>query len=131
VHCMVRNTHCPASFAVGSRDTLLQLWDVNNQKLTWQAKNLPNDELDLKIPIWDTDVEFLSYLNTHSLATCTAYSDIREYDLRSQAKPVLSTKLFGDSENKKDIFQQREIYLAKIIQSSVNPQHLFVVTQEG
>ncbi len=55
--------------AFGSKDQLLQIWDINDQKQIqskkpkWMAKNLPNDELDLKIPIWDTDVEFLSRTN--------------------------------------------------------------------
>ena len=46
------------------------------------AKNLPNDELDLPIPVWDTDIEWLSRTNQYSVAACTAYCDVREYDTR-------------------------------------------------
>lgn len=94
------------------------------------AKNLANDELDLKIPIWDTDMEWLSRTNTFSLVTCTAYCDVREYDTRSPRKPVAAVKVFGD-QNGNDIFQQKELYLAKIIQSKLNDSHVYVVTQEG
>jgi hypothetical protein len=66
------------------------------------AKNLPCDHLDLPIPIWDTDLTFLSSVGPQSFATCTAYGDIREYDTR-QRKPVTASELFDDNEGK-DIF---------------------------
>ena len=94
------------------------------------AKNLPNDDLDLKIPIWDTDMVWLSKTNAYSLASCTAYCDVREYDTRGPRKPVISTKVFGN-QNKTDIFQAKELYLSKIIQSKLNDSHVYVVTQEG
>ena len=31
-----------------------QVWDVEHKKEVWKAKNLPNDELNLEIPMWDT-----------------------------------------------------------------------------
>jgi hypothetical protein len=65
---------------------------------------LPNDELDLAIPIWDTDLVYLSSVNQYSIATCTAYCDVREYDLRGQKKPVINNKIFNDNEGK-DYFQ--------------------------
>jgi ribosome biogenesis protein NSA1 len=67
------------------------------------AKNLPNDELDLKIPIWDTSIAYLS--NAYSLVACTAYSDVREYDTRGPRKPVTAVKLFGN-ESGKDRYQK-------------------------
>ena len=37
------------------------LWDVSmkSDKFKWQARNLPNDDLDLQIPIFDKDACFL------------------------------------------------------------------------
>ena len=81
------------------------------------AKNLPNDELDLKIPIWDTSMDYLSRTNAYSLVACTAYSDIREYDTRCPRKPVIATKLFGNTlqnSDNKDRYQNPEIYLNNI-----------------
>ena len=40
--------------------------------------------------MWDTDMTFLPLVNNYSLVTCTAYSDVREYDLRGQRKAVLN-----------------------------------------
>ena len=95
------------------------------------AKNLPNDELDLPIPIWDTSVEFLSLCNKWSLVTCTAYCDIREYDTRCPRKPVQAVKLFSNNYEGKDIRQSSELYLSKIFQSKINENYVYVVTQEG
>lgn len=48
VTCMAQNPYQRSRFVVGFKDTLLQLWDINDQKKpVWQARNLPNDELDL------------------------------------------------------------------------------------
>lgn len=68
------------------------------------AKNLPNDELDIKTPIWDTSVTYLGRENQHSLVACTAYCDIREYDTRCPRKPVTAVKLFAKGADSKDIF---------------------------
>jgi len=67
------------------------------------AKNLANDDLDLKIPVWDTSIAYLSKTNGYSLVACTAYCDVREYDTRSPRKPVTNVKIFGN-ESGKDIF---------------------------
>lgn len=78
---------------VGSKDSLLQIWDVNkaNKKPLWQAKNLPNDELDLQIPIWDTDACYLE--SNTNFVVCTAYGDIREYDTREgRRRPIVNTR---------------------------------------
>lgn len=92
VTCMKHNPHNISQVVLGSKDQLLQLWDINNaDKPVWVARNLPNDELSLQIPIWDVDVEWLSRTNAHSLVTCTAYCDVREYDIRRPRKPVMNT----------------------------------------
>lgn len=48
VTCSLQNPHSNNQVAVGCKDTLLQLWDLaKDKKPLWQARNLPNDELDL------------------------------------------------------------------------------------
>ena len=113
---MKHNPNAIDDIAIGSRNQLLSLWDLNacsSGTPKWVAKNLPNDELDLPIPIWDTDIEWLSRTNQYSVVTCTAYCDVREYDTRGQRKPVIATKVF--QLNEKDSYQQRELNLNKII----------------
>ena len=81
---------------MGFKDTLLQLWDINDQKKpVWQARNLPNDELDLQIPIYDTDI---CHLNEHLICVTTGYGDVRDYDTRGQRRPLNSVKVTKDKE---------------------------------
>lgn len=80
------------------------------------GKNQPNDELDLKIPVWDADVHWLSRSDRSSIVCCTAYSDIREYDTRGARKSVISSKVWGNQSGK-DKFAKRELYLSRIFQS--------------
>lgn len=57
---------------------------------------MANDELDLAIPIWDTDLTFLtsSVPGAYSMVTCTAYGDVREYDTRDgRRKAVINNKI--------------------------------------
>ena len=68
------------------------------------ARNLPNDELDIKIPIWDTSIAYLSTLNAYSLVACTAFCDVREYDTRCPRKAVTAVKLFSKESDSNDIF---------------------------
>ena len=100
MHCAAKNPSNDLEIAIGSKDQLVQIWDVETCKQTWSAKNLPNDHLDLKIPIWDTDIEWLSRTNTYSMVTCTAYCDVREYDTRGPRKPVYSGKVFDNTNDR-------------------------------
>lgn len=116
VHCAARNPNNIYDVAFGSKDQLLQIWNLkeSKEKPKWLARNLPNDHLDLKIPIWDTDIEWLSRTNQYSLVTCTAYCDVREYDTRGPRKPVHNSKVFSQNDGK-DGFQLKEMYLTKIL----------------
>lgn len=129
---MKANPLNPEQIAIGSKDQTVQLWDINAvstgaikefkgvQQPMWHAKNLPNDHLDLAIPIFDTDLIFLSDVGPFNLVTCTGYGEIREYDTR-QKKPALAVDLFDDNDGK-NIFQQKSgTYLSKIFNSKCRP----------
>lgn len=65
----------------------------------WKAKNVANDFLDLRVPIWITDLHILPTSTKDSLeiVTCSAYRHVRYYKTSQQRRPVttwdLSTKL--------------------------------------
>ncbi len=52
------------------------IYDINSNKVSFKAKNLPNDELDLKVEMWDTDILSLSN-SVNSIYTSTAYGEVR------------------------------------------------------
>lgn len=51
------------------------IYDINANKVSFKAKNLPHDELDLKVSMWDTDIVNLSN-NPNAIYTSTAYGEV-------------------------------------------------------
>jgi len=74
--------------ATGGKDrqNSLKLWDLETKSKVFTSKNVRNDFLELEVPVWDSDLVFLS---AHSLATCSRHGYIRVYDTRSQRRPIL------------------------------------------
>lgn len=60
----------------------------NPPSRVWKAKNLPDNDFDLEVPIYDTCAEYLPY-STNEFVTTTAHGEIRLYDTRAQARPVM------------------------------------------
>jgi ribosome biogenesis protein NSA1 len=39
-------------FAVGGKEHLLSVWDIETQQRTFKARNVPHDFLELRVPVW-------------------------------------------------------------------------------
>ncbi|KAF9171186.1 WD repeat-containing protein 74 [Mortierella sp. AD011] len=62
----------------------------------FKAKNVKNDHLDLRVPVWNTDFHFLSQYDTTRIAVGTRNHQIRVYDTKSGARrPVVDAEV-GD-----------------------------------
>ena len=80
-------------------NTPMLLFNVEQKKIEFKAKNLPHDELNLKIPIYDTcAVEVKS--NPRNVYVSTGYGDIRLYDMKASAKPILNKNVSKNKINK-------------------------------
>lgn len=81
----------PNLIAVGGkeRNNNLKVYDLAAQKEIFSSKNVPHDNLELEVPVWDSDLSFVNN-SDHCLATCSRYGYIRFYDYRQQRRPVLS-----------------------------------------
>jgi len=65
----------------------MRIYDINKNVISFKSKNLPNDELDLQVPIYDTDVcEEIKNQNVFYIST--EYGSIRTYDRRAKTRPV-------------------------------------------
>uniref|UniRef100_A0A131XRG4 Putative wd-repeat protein n=1 Tax=Ixodes ricinus TaxID=34613 RepID=A0A131XRG4_IXORI len=75
--------------ATGGKENDLKLWDLENmQKPVFQAKNVRNDFLDLRVPVWVTDMQFLS--DSDKVVAITGHHQVRVYDPGSrQRRPVV------------------------------------------
>ena len=78
--------------------TLLS-YDLIKNKIDFTAKNLPNDELSLKIPIYDSDLYEIQN-NPRLFYVSTGYGEIRMYDKKASSKPILNSKIFKNKINK-------------------------------
>ncbi|KAH8308792.1 hypothetical protein KR059_001780 [Drosophila kikkawai] len=69
------------------RQNNLKVYDLSSDgKQIFTSKNLPNDYLQLEVPVWDSDVGFVDGPNV--LATCSRTGYVRLYDTRKQRRPV-------------------------------------------
>lgn len=71
------------------RKNNLKVIDLTSNTVVFSTKNLPNDELDLEVPVWDTDFSFIS---SNIISTCSRHGYVRVYDSKQQRRPVLSYK---------------------------------------
>lgn len=79
--------------ATGGKENPLKIWDVTSpQQPIFCAKNVRNDWLNLRVPVWETRTEFLP--GTNQVVTSTGYSQVRLYDPSSpQRRPVIELQL--------------------------------------
>ncbi|EDL33358.1 WD repeat domain 74, isoform CRA_b [Mus musculus] len=75
--------------ATCGKENALKVWDLQgSEEPVFRAKNVRNDWLDLRVPIWDQDTQFLP--GSQKLVTCTGYHQVRVYDpVSPQRRPVL------------------------------------------
>ena len=73
-------------------NTPLLLYNIEKEKIEFKGKNLPHDELGLRIPIYDTSLNEVKN-NNRLIYVSTAYGEIRLYDLRASPKPSLNKKV--------------------------------------
>ena len=81
-----------SKIVTGGKEHDLQIWDLNKSlsEPIFRAKNVPNDKLELRVPIWVSDFCFPDNTSSDSIAAVTRYGDIRLYDTRNeQRRPVL------------------------------------------
>ena len=74
---------------MGGKNHDLTVWDLETKAVTFRARNVPHDSLDMPVPIWITDI---GWTTEGSIYTSTAYNQIRAYDLR-QRRPVKDISL--------------------------------------
>lgn len=70
---------------MAGKDVLPFVYDMNKVVVSWRGKNVPNDELDLKVPINDVDAFFF---NSKNVACANNDYKVRLYDVRgNKTKP--------------------------------------------
>ncbi len=60
----------------------------SNYLSSFEAKNVPQDKLRLRVPVWITCLSFLGADN--KVVTGTAYKHMRVYDTKADRRPIMS-----------------------------------------
>ncbi|XP_042295478.1 WD repeat-containing protein 74 isoform X2 [Sceloporus undulatus] len=92
---MRQNPEHPHHVATGGKENCLKVWDLcQPQEPIFKAKNVRNDWLDLRVPVWEKDMQFLP--GSEKIVTCTGHHQVRLYDPSCpQRRPVLEAT-FGE-----------------------------------
>lgn len=88
------------------------LYDSEKTLITWNAKNVPNDDLDLRVPVNDVDATF--FKGGKQLACAHAHNKVRVYDVRTNKQ-----KPSADYHLKLDLVYNKT-FLTKIVVNSYN-----------
>jgi hypothetical protein len=95
----VKNSYVTQEIFVLSKDTTVCIFNLDKQEVSFKTKNLPNDELDLQIPILDVDL-CQSKQNHNIFYTATGYGEIRTYDKKVKPRPILNKEIIKNKINK-------------------------------
>jgi hypothetical protein len=96
---MIKDSQATREFFCLFKDTPISIFDLDKNEISWKAKNLPNDEFNLKIPVWDVDVAN-SKSNLNLFYTATAFGEIRTYDRKVKPSPVNDNKVLNGKINR-------------------------------
>ncbi|KAG8228928.1 hypothetical protein J437_LFUL007320 [Ladona fulva] len=78
--------------AVGGVEADLSLWNLEAEdKCIFKAKNVPHNYLELRVPIWVSDIAFMP--DGQKIATCSRHGHLRLYDPKAQRRPVLNMQI--------------------------------------
>jgi len=81
--------------ASGGLENCLKIWDLNSPgKVVFRSKNVKPDWLQLRVPINDTNIEFVP--NSGQIVTTTGTHNIRLYDPKAPSRRPVAETSFAD-----------------------------------
>lgn len=86
IECCVKTSD--GKVLTGGKENELKLWDLETQKTLFTSKNVPRDELDIRVPVW---IRSIASPPSDSNIICigTHYHQYRQYDIRVKRRPIL------------------------------------------
>ncbi|EGG24748.1 WD40 repeat-containing protein [Cavenderia fasciculata] len=94
LYCMRSDPLIETNVAVGMKEMEVSLYNVETQQRVWNARNLKNDFLGLRVPIWTTSMDFHS---RDKLAVGTGQAQVRLYDCRTHKSQTSFNTVLGKS----------------------------------
>ena len=92
---VAQNKAEPGTIATGGKENPLKLWDLSKPDMPiFTAKNVRNDWLNLRVPVWVTKIQFLG--DSHRVVTGNGGNQVRVYDPKSpQRRPVVDVNFLS------------------------------------
>ncbi|KAG0347068.1 WD repeat-containing protein 74 [Podila humilis] len=59
----------------------------------FKAKNVKNDHLDLRVPVWNTDLQYLDSVAISKIVVGTRHHQIRVYDTKGARRPAVDAEI--------------------------------------
>nr|XP_060614231.1 WD repeat-containing protein 74 [Anolis sagrei ordinatus] len=92
---MRQNPATPHQVATGGKENCLKVWDLcKPQETIFRAKNVRHDWLDLRVRIWERDMQFLP--GSQKIVTCTGHHQVRLYDPSCPQRRPVKEITFGE-----------------------------------
>jgi len=86
----------------GGKENDAKLYSIETQKEIWAAKNVSQDNLHLRVPVWITCMSFRNPLvdsfegDSSVFYTGTAHRHVRMYDMKTSQKPTATLEIGPD-----------------------------------
>lgn len=77
--------------ATGGQEHELKLFDIERKTRIFLEKNVAHDWLQLRVPIWISDIDFLPH--TEQIVTVGRYGHVRLYDPKVQRRPIINVEM--------------------------------------
>ncbi|GAV48325.1 hypothetical protein ZYGR_0I06220 [Zygosaccharomyces rouxii] len=98
-------------FGYGGEENQIKLVEIDadftNLKQIWEAKNVKNDKLDMRVPVWPTAMKFLQPLKSDNVdkaslnfqfVVITHWSHLAHYSTQRGRRPMVYKQLFDNRE---------------------------------
>ncbi|XP_074661055.1 WD repeat-containing protein 74-like isoform X2 [Tubulanus polymorphus] len=89
IWCMQQNSSTPNHIATGGKENDLKIWDLEKpEQPIFRAKNVRDDWLCLRVPIWVMGAQFIP--DSEKIVTSTGHHQVRVYDPSTpRRRPVI------------------------------------------
>ncbi|KAF9953789.1 WD repeat-containing protein 74, partial [Mortierella alpina] len=89
-----KSSSSPSEKATGATEARYKSKEILANGQLFKAKNVKNDHLDLRVPVWNTDLLFLSQYDFTRVVAGTRFHQIRVYDTKNGARrPVVDVEV--------------------------------------
>lgn len=108
IFVLKKNPFNPNQIATGGKENDLKIWNLDKKEAVFKAKNVADNWMQLREPVWVTAIDFL---DENKVVVGTGHHQVRIYDLKTGVRrpiynlnygenPLTALKVLPDSSNR-------------------------------